>query len=109
MGKIDKTYQLSSPSDFNRIKNIKITLEESVAQPKRLERTQIHKKVDLSYISSDTKSGFKTYNVSTLNKEIIVPNQLFELNTMLKNHYSINKSLKKAEIELLKGKFKIKN
>ena len=108
LGKIDEIYQLSSPTDFNRIKKIKISLEESVAQPKRLEKTQMHKKTNLSY-DSESKTHFKTYNVTALNKEIIIPNQLFELNDVLQNHYSENKTLKKAEIELSNGKLQIKN
>jgi len=34
---------------------------------------------------------------------------LFELNDVLQNHYSENKTLKKAEIELSNGKLQIKN
>ncbi|WP_299217256.1 hypothetical protein [uncultured Aquimarina sp.] len=109
LGKIDKVYQLSSPTDFNRIKNIKITLEQSVAQPKRLESAQMHKKANLSYSTSGSKSGFKTYSVTALNKEIVVPDQLFELKGVLKDHYSVNQVVKEAKIEILDGKFKIKN
>ncbi|WP_299436711.1 hypothetical protein [uncultured Aquimarina sp.] len=106
--KIDRIYQLSSPTDFNRIKKIKISLEESVEQPKRLEKTQMNKKANLSY-NSGSKSGFKTYNVTALNKEIIVPNQLFKLNDVLTNHYTSDSLKNKATIELKGGKFRVKN
>ncbi|MFD2562354.1 tetratricopeptide repeat protein [Aquimarina rubra] len=109
--RIDKVYQLSSPTDFNRIKNIKVTLEQSVAQSKRLENAQMNKKADISYRNSQSKSGFKTYSVTALNKEIVVPDQLFELKGILKAHYATNQFQleNKVKIEMLDGKFKVKN
>ncbi len=109
LGKIDKIYELSSPTDFNRIKKIKISLEESVEQPKKLEKAKMNKRTDLSYTTSGSKAGFRTYTVNTLNKEVIVPTQLFELNKVLKNHYATDKTLQKAEIEYRNGRPRVKN
>ncbi len=107
--KIKDIKTLSSPLDFDRIKTIKIVLEKSVVHPKKLERTQVYKTVNnksiKAYNTSRLKTDFKTYKIPTLNKEIVVPNQLFELNTALQKYYQINTTKEKANLKILDKKF----
>ena len=79
---------LAAPGDYRRIKNIKSTLEESVKERQELDYAQMNKRADLSYGTPNSRSGYRTYSLPTLNKEIIIPEQLFELNTELQSNYS---------------------
>jgi hypothetical protein len=63
------------------------------------------RKGNLTYTSSRTKTGFKTYNIPTLNKEIIVPNLLFELTKTMSNYCFSNNSKEIVKLKFKDGKF----
>jgi len=86
--KLKEVSTLGAPGDYRRIKNIKSTLEESVKERQELDYAQMNKRADLSYAIPNSRSGYKTYSLPALNKEIIIPEQLFELNTELQSNYS---------------------
>jgi len=109
LNRITEVKTLSSPKDYGRIKTIKTTLEESVDRSGKLEKTQIQKKANLTYIKAEPKEGTKTYSIPTLGKEIMVPKQLFDLNGALQKQNRLNATDKTVKLQLQNGSFKVKN
>lgn len=86
--KIKDIDKLASPNDFNRIKNIKTALEESVENPKDLQKTQMISDVDFNYPKTAWNGKSKTYHLANLNTKIVVPEQLFQLNKVISAYYT---------------------
>ncbi|GAB1857244.1 hypothetical protein MHTCC0001_20800 [Flavobacteriaceae bacterium MHTCC 0001] len=94
LNNVKNTHNLPSEQDYYRVIEINNSLLKSLNQPKKLETTQMYKKGNLSsYNTKTVKKSYTTYNVPTLNKEVIIPNKLFKLNKQLqKDNKNINTS-----------------
>ncbi|NHF58108.1 hypothetical protein FK220_002060 [Flavobacteriaceae bacterium TP-CH-4] len=108
LSQIKEVKELSSPTDFRRINKIKGSLEASVEQRGQLKKTQMHGKADLSYSPATSKTGFKAYSISTLDKEILVPDELYELNGTLQEHYKRTNTKNLVKLKKQNGKFMVK-
>ncbi|WP_394750913.1 tetratricopeptide repeat protein [Spongiimicrobium salis] len=98
LSRIQNTDKLASPNDYRRIKTISTSLEKSVENREKLDKTRVYNRTDLQHVNSrwKTKTKTKTYTLGNLNKEILIPQQLFELNRVIKEDYK--KSIDKKGI-----------
>jgi len=107
LNRLKTASDLPSTRDFNRIKDIKFVLEESVDKSREIKTMQMQKKAVFTY---DTGKGGneRVFSVPTFNKNISVPNQLFTLNDQLQDDYKRTDSKDLVKYKLDQGKFKLK-
>jgi len=107
LNRLKTTNDLPSTRDFNRIKGIKITLEESVEQSRELKTIQMNKNASSIY-DRENNANSRVFNVSTFNKNISVPIQLFTLNERLQDDYKKTNTTGLIKYKLNKGNFELK-
>lgn len=107
LNRLKTANDLPSTRDFNRIKEIKFVLEESVEQTREIKTIQMQKKVMFTYESGKGPKS-RVFSVPTFNKDISVPNQLFTLNDKLQKDYKKTNTKELIKYKLNKGQFELK-
>ncbi len=105
--KIENVKTLSSPSDYYRIKKMTLILEERYKEEEQqLKYAQYNNKAGINDSPYSKKAGYRSYEIPSLEKQIFIPEQLFELNqTILSSYESTENWDYLVDIKLNKGKF----
>ncbi len=108
LNKVKDGKDLSSEQDYYRVIEANNSLSQSLEDSKKLRTMQMYTKGDLTYYTEASKEEYKVYLIPSLNKEIIVPNQLFILNDQLQNDYKKTNTTDLIKYNLNKGNFELK-
>lgn len=100
----------TSPNDFVRIRRIKISLEEIVNQPKKLHPIRVNKSGDFYFDQFDSTTWInrettKVYRIPWMEMEIKIPEQMFELNKVVREHYNSADSDQSIALKVQNGRF----